>query len=131
MLSIGINIDQWENNGIKLHCYYPKSITDSTREAEIDLNNPGEIRSYVTITNNKLKIALNANGIYVNGTKIDILSQSSNFSLFIAQKTAKIGSIEGINRSKATYNEVGIYNRLLSSEELITLTSTGTLAYEI
>ena len=133
VLSVGNSIDQWTGGtGVRLHCYYPKSITDSTREAEIDLNTPGEIRSYVNITNNVLKIALNANGIYVNGTKVDTLSQSSNFTPFVNQKTAKIGSLEGMKRSKATYNEVGIYNRLLSSEELVTLTSIdASLAEEI
>ena len=132
VLSVGNSIDQWAGGaGVRLHCYYPKSITDSTREAEIDLNTPGEIRSYVNITNNVLKIALNANGIYVNGTKVDTLSQSSNFTPFVNQKTAKIGSLEGMKRSKATYNEVGIYNRLLSSEELVTLTSIDALAEEI
>ena len=73
-------------------------------------------------------MALNANGIYVNGAKVNDLSQSGNFRSLVAQKTAQIGSLEGSNRSKATYNEVSIYNRLLNNEELITLTSTGTLA---
>ena len=124
VLSIGINIDQWESDGIKLHCYYPNSTTDPNKQLEIDLNNLGAIiRSYANITNNVLKIALNANGVYVNGTKVDVLSQSSNFTPFIAQKTAKIGSTQGDIRSKATYNIVDIYNRLLSSEELVTLTS--------
>ena len=87
VLSVGNGIDQWnDGTGVRLHCYYPRSLTDSTREVEIDLNNPGGNRAYVTNTNNKLKIALNANGIYVNGTKIDTLSQFSNFSTFIAQK---------------------------------------------
>ena len=88
-------------------------------------------QTYINITNNKLKIALNANGIYVNGTNIDIFTVSSNFTSLVAQKTAQIGSLEGSKRSKATYNEVGIYNRLLSNEELITLTSTDALAEEI
>ena len=132
ILSIGKNINSWKGDtGIKLHCYYPKSLIDSTRVAEISLNNINEQRTNVTITNNELKIALNANGIYVNGAKIDVLSQSPNFSPFIAQKTAQIGSLEGNKRSKATYNEVGIYKRLLSSEELVTLTRTGALAEEI
>ena len=132
VLSVGQKIDQWSgNNVVKLHCYYPKSLTNSTREAEIDLNDSGSMRSYVTITNNKLKIALNANGIYINGTKINQSSESQQFLALVAQKTAQIGSLEGSKRSKATYNEVGIYNKLLSSEELITLTSTGTLSEEI
>ena len=76
-------------------------------------------------------MALNANGVYVNGTKVVSLSESASFTSLVAQKTAQIGSLEGSRRSKATYNEVGIYNRLLSSEELITLTSIGALAEEI
>ena len=123
VLSIGMNIDQWENNGIKLHCYYPESTTNPIKRIEMDLNNFGPIRESVNITNNVFKIALNVNGIYVNGTKIDNLSQDSNFTSLVAQKTAQIGSLQGDTRSKATYNRVGIYNRLLNNEELITLTS--------
>ena len=77
------------------------------------------------------KIALNTNGIYVNGTKVVDLSKSAIFTSLVAQKTAQIGSLEGSIRSKATYNKVSIYNRLLSSEELITLTSIGALAEEV
>ena len=68
-------------------------------------------------------MVLNANGIYVNGAKMNDLSQSGNFRSLVAQKTAQIGSLQGNTRSKATYNMVGIYNKLLSNEELITLTS--------
>ena len=82
----------------------------------------GRKKSNVTITNNKFKMALNANGIYVNGTKLDTLSTDGDFISLVTQKTAQIGSLEGANRSKATYNEISIYNRLLSEEELITLT---------
>ena len=132
VLSVGMNIDQWSYNGVKLHCYYPKSLADSTRQLEMDLNGSTEVKALVTITNNEFKMALNANGIYVNGAKIDIPSESAEiFTSFVAQKTAQIGSLEGSQRSEATYNKVGIYNRLLSSEELITLTSTGALANEI
>lgn len=129
VLSVGMNINQWDKvTGARLHCFYPKSLADSTRELEVAVNEMTELMSRVTITNNELKIALNANGIYVNGTKVDTLSQSPNFNTFIAQKTAKIGSVQGSVRSQATYNGVGIYNRLLSSEELIALTSTGALS---
>lgn len=51
------------------------------------------------------------------------LSESASFTSLVAQKTAQIGSLEGKIRSEATYNEVSIYNRLLSNEELIILTS--------
>ena len=67
----------------------------------------------------------------MNGIKAIDLSTSENFLSFVAQKTAQIGSLEGSKRSKATYNEVGIYNRILSEGELITLTSTGALSWEI
>ena len=67
----------------------------------------------------------------MNGTKVVDLSESENLTTLVAQKTAQIGSLEGSIRSKATYNKVSIYNRLLSSEELITLTSIGALAEEI
>ena len=123
VLSVGMNISEWNGDGMKLHCFYPKSVTDPNKQIEIALVNPREIKAYATIVNNMLKIALNANGVYVNGTKADAISQSSNFNSFVAQKTAQIGSLQGNQRSEATYNEVGIYNRLLSSEELVTLTS--------
>ena len=53
----------------------------------------------------------------------NVISESQHFTSLVAQKTAKIGSVQGSVRSKATYNRVGIYNRLLNNEELITLTS--------
>ena len=59
------------------------------------------------------------------------LSESASFTFLVAQKTAQIGSLEGKTRSEATYNKVNIYNKLLSSEELITLTRIGALAEEI
>ena len=98
----------------------------------MELTSPSaEARTEIAITNNEFKVALNANGIYVNGTKVIDLSISAGFTSLVAQKTAQIGSLEGSRRSKATYNEVGIYKRLLSSEELVTLTSTGALAEEV
>lgn len=128
VLSIGKRISGWNGSvGTRLHCYYPKSF----RQLQIDLTDIAEVRVFVTLTSNELKMALNANGVYVNGTKVDNLSESEKFTSLVAQKTAQIGSLEGNTRSEATYNEVGIYNRLLSSEELITLTSTGTLVDEI
>ena len=123
VLSVGMNIIEWNGTGMKLHCFYPRSVNPPIKEIEIALINPGEVKAHVTINNNILKIALNANGVYVNGAKVDAISQNPNFNSFVAQKTAQIGSLQGNQRSEATYNEVGIYNRLLSNEELITLTS--------
>ena len=130
ILSIGKEINLWNGGtATRLHCYYPKSLDDSTRELEIDLtdatdNGTGtEVKIFVTITGNEFKMALNANGVYVNGTKLNDMSESQHFTSLVAQKTAQIGSLEGNGRSKATYNRVDIYNRLLSSEELVTLTS--------
>ena len=108
---------------------------NSTKQLEIDIpiieGSEGAVRENITLAGNELKMALNANGVYVNGTKINVISESQHFYDLVTQKTAQIGSTQGNTRSKATYNEVGIYNRLLSSEELITLTSTGALADEI
>lgn len=123
IISIGQVIEAWSGSGAKLHCYYPKPSTNSTRTLEMVLVNNLELRDNVTITNNKLRMALNANGIYANGTKAVIISEHVSFTSFIAQKTAQIGSLEGRIRSNATYNEIRIYNRALSREELITLTS--------
>ena len=124
VLSVGMNIIEWNGDGMKLHCFYPRSTTAPTKELEIGLINPGEIKAHVTINNNILKIALNANGVYVNGAKVDAISQNPKFnSIFVQQKTAQIGSLQGDQRSEATYNRVGIYNRLLNNEELIALTS--------
>ena len=108
----------------KIHCYYPKVLNPTTKQLEISIPIPeGSVRENITIANNKLKMALNANGVYINGTKLNDISGSQHFSGLVAQKTAKIGSVQGSVRSKATYNRVGIYNSILSNEELITLTS--------
>ena len=128
VLSIGKNIDQWNSDELKLHCYYPKIGEGNIKYLEMGLIDTEMKRTEITITNNELKLALNASGIYVNGTKVIDLSTYEKFPSFVAQKTAQIGSLEGSKRSKATYNEVGIYNRILSEEELITLTSTGALS---
>ena len=120
---MGLEIDKWQGSK-KIHCYYPKVLNPTTKQLEISIPIPeGSVRENITIANNKLKIALNANGVYINGTKLNDISGSQHFSGLVAQKTAKIGSVQGSVRSKATYNRVGIYNRILSNEELITLTS--------
>ena len=119
MLSIGLEISQWQGSK-KIHCYYPRDL----KKLEISIPTiEGSVREYIIPAGKELKMALNSNGIYVNGTKMNELSQSSHFTSLVAQKTAQIGSVQGSVRSKATYNEVGIYNRILSNEELITLTS--------
>ena len=122
VLSIGLEIDKWQGSK-KIHCYYPKVLNPTTKQLEISIPIPeGSVRENITMANNKLKMALNANGVYVNGTKLNNISESQHFTSLVAQKTAQIGSVQGNTRSKATYNTVGIYNRLLSSEELVTLT---------
>ena len=128
VLSVGKTIDDWMVEGsTNLHFYYPKSLEDSNRVLRAQFTASGHESADVAITNNALKIALNANGIYVNGIKLNGLYQSTRFTSFIAQKILQIGSLEGIknsnSNSKATYNRVGIYNRLLSNEELVVLTS--------
>ena len=80
------------------------------------------------IRNNKLKMAINFIGIYINGSRLNDISSNVIFANFVAQKTAQIGSIEGSKRSNATYNEISIYNRVLSEEELKTLTRIETLS---
>ena len=130
VLSVGRQINSWLE-GEHIHLYYPKTL-NSTKQLEIDIPTINEpVRENITISSNELNIALNANGIYVNGTKVNSLSESQHFHNLVTHKTAQIGSTQGTTRSKATYNRVGIYNRLLSSEELITLTSIGALAEEI
>ena len=128
VLSVGKTIDDWMVEGsTNLHFYYPKSLEDSNRVLRVQFTASGHESADVAITNNALKIALNANGIYVNSIKLNGLYQSTRFTSFIAQKILQIGSLEGVknsnSNSKATYNRVGIYNRLLSNEELVALTS--------
>ena len=122
VFSIGLELDLWQGSK-KIHCYYPKTL-GSNKQIEVDVPTPeGSVRELITLTGNKLKMALNANGVYVNGTKLNDISESQHFHDLVNQKTAQIGSVQGSVRSKATYNEVGIYNRILSNEELITLTN--------
>ena len=123
ILSIGLGIDTWTGNNVtRIHCYYPSNPSGSARQLQVSLNGKLITRDNTTITNNKLKMALNANGIYVNGIKVNISIESEDFIAFVAQKTTQIGSLEGSARSKATYNGIRIYNKLLSVEELIALT---------
>ncbi|WP_455937904.1 CotH kinase family protein [Gemella morbillorum] len=120
ILSIGQGIDQWTNStGIRIHCYYPKT----AKTLEINLNNSTQNNGTVTINNSKLKMAINSNGIYVNGNRVENTFIEIYFADFVAQKTAQIGSLEGSKRSNATYNEISIYSKALSREELIALTT--------
>lgn len=78
------------------------------------------------ITNSgRVKIALNTNGLYVNGSKITNgnVSVESIRLLAGADGNIQIGSAEGTVRSISTYNSIGLCNSVLSESDLIQITT--------
>ena len=61
---------------------------------------------------------------WVNGEKINIESIHINdeFLGLIETDGLQIGSLQGNTRSTSHYNEIGVYDKTMTLEELITLT---------
>lgn len=151
IISLGNDIDNWlvsknKIKGANLHIYYPA--VEQTKSIEIDITYVTEqstqekarLQKVLNLgKSNLLRIAFNSNGLYVNGEKIfdetgkgsNVDSQPNDLIAFLATyfdcfKTNDfsfdIGSTEGDNRSSAIYNEIKIYDNLLTKEELISKT---------
>lgn len=149
ILSIGPEIEQWSpvaKSGANLHFYYPDE--NGKMIIALAIRNLGHMqwdisKEDLNATNGILKIAMNLNGIYINGIKVmsrdsinpymHRFSDLSNFGTEIAatqdafsklvQGELQIGSRQGDNRSGATYNKLTIYREIMTEEEMITLTS--------
>ena len=117
IISYGTNIGTW--NSASIHFYY-KSADDT-----LAIQGAADTLCTFSVANiNNVKIAINSNGIVINGVK-QTLSSQTKFNGIINANTGtwSIGSMEGSTRSTATYSTIGYYTSLKTVEEMITLTT--------
>lgn len=152
IISIGNDIDTWavsygKKGAVNLHVYYPAILNtsifqiDASYLTEDNVSVRGKMQKQISLNNAKLlRLAINGNGLYINGFKIfDKTSVGSGVSFSQASLPAfvenfftywennenannyavDIGSLEGSTRSNATYRDIKILNRKLTAEELI------------
>lgn len=113
ILSIGKDIELWGNNssgqGNVIHIYYTASTKTVTvwnfSNYEYNVRTQFIIGSSTSTddTTAKLYIVLNANGLYINGTRYVTTAQCSNI---LNMSNITVGSREGNVRSYATYNYI-------------------------
>ena len=120
ILSIGSNIASWKAGGkTQIHTYNTAATILQVNAVRTN-NNKNEITN-----SGRVKIALNTNGLYVNGSKLT----NSNISIESIGLLAgddgniEIGSAEGTVRSISTYNSIGLCNSVLSESDLIQITT--------
>ena len=127
IISFGRDISTWGTGRSQIHTF-----NTASNKLEIDLIFPPESGNYLTadkvhatnITNERLKIAWCGQNFVVNGEKINIDSIHINdtFLGLIETDGLQIGSLQGNIRSTSHYNEIGVYDKTMTLEELIALT---------
>lgn len=105
LISIGSNINNWQNTTGQTNYYF--HIYGRQNALEIDASNGNGVlrnESAWTGTDNTIIIRLDSSGLSVNGTTIESLS--TIISSIITLSVVQVGSVEGSNRSYATYNYI-------------------------
>lgn len=116
LISYGPNIGEWRS--LSFHMYYKAG-------GQLMIQGGGvTICSFNLGDTNDVKLAINSNGIVINGNNINI-DNVIKFGEIINSNigTWSIGSTEGNIRSTATYNTIGYYTSLKTTEEMIALTT--------
>lgn len=150
LISVGNNISSWVSGNVyNLHVFYPYEA--NTNNILFALQNGGsyygQFRGDVELIDGKLiKLVFCSRGIYINGEKWFDPSGSYKagltiFGAYSAPQTIvseffkkftmpndnnirfKYGSEQGDSRSSATYNDMRVYNGVLTENEIISLTS--------
>ena len=129
-----VNVGKWSgSNYITLHTVFPYTAIDNL---EFDILAGGHIRKRLTLGSNELKLAINKDNIYVNGTAIlkdgtwyvDMPSTVTNVPVTkwnncMSLSKLYIGSAEGTTRAYCTYHEISVHHKLYKSSELAQLTA--------
>lgn len=152
IISIGHEIDKWTpiiSDRANIHLYYPDGSGNIILAVAMNGNTFKQWRipiSVLDIENGKIKMAVNYNGIYINGKKIaardGVINNIASFSTVSSTLSDRdfllaafdrfssdegvaieVGSQEGSTRSDATYDNLKLYDGLLSDEDMATLTS--------
>ena len=111
IFSIGKNINIFHRANA-IHMYF----TSNIKELEIDFcpASGSFSRKFITLSDDIINIKINKYGIAVNNTIINKSEYSSSdlyinyFNELLALNTINIGSVEGNNRSNATYNYIKV-----------------------
>ena len=108
---------------------------DSTNKLEFSLLSPVQFKTRIPITGNTVKIAINKNGIYVNGVVVydgetwalennsSVYTNTTAWENFLKNSTLYIGSKEGNVRSYCKYSDISIIHKAYSASELQQLTT--------
>lgn len=127
-------LGQWKasDTAPSFHTCFP---CDSTNKLEFSLLSPSQFKSRIPITGNTVKIAINKNGIYVNGVAVydgetwtlknnnSIYTNTTAWENFLKNSTLYIGSKEGNVRSYCKYSDISIIHKTYSASELQQLTT--------
>lgn len=127
-------LGQWKasDTAPSFHTCFPY---DSTNKLEFSLLSPSQFKSRIPITGNTVKIAINKNGIYVNGVAVydgetwtlknnnSIYTNTTAWENFLKNSTLYIGSKEGNVRSYCKYSDISIIHKTYSASELQQLTT--------
>ena len=139
ILSIGNKIADW--GSINLHFYYlPENYKNYTSNGKtytgrltidwlVNSDNPVVENRNINFEGNELRIKLNAQGLYINETKIAQLDANTLFPL-LALRQVSIGSSQGTTRSNATYKNVAITTNGTASEGFSPLWTANEAKYE-
>lgn len=109
VLSIGEDIGEWKGNYPHIHCYVSASTKNSTMN--VDVNSvSGYVRKAVALSEPYIVVRLDEEGLMINNTRItDVGAWPSVMADILALPSYNIGSMEGKNRSHATYDYIKYY----------------------
>lgn len=128
------NVGKWDGSAyINLHTVFPYTAIDNL---EFDILAGWHIRKRQTLGSNNLKLAINKDNIYVNGTAIlkdgtwyvdtpTVVAdaQVARWNACMNLNKLYMGSAEGTTRAYCTYHEISVHHKLYSSSELAQLTA--------
>ena len=109
---------------------------DNTNKLEFNFLTPSQFKTRIPITGNTVKIAINKNGIYINGVavydgetwslankNVSGFTNTAIWENFLNSSTLYIGSKEGNVRSYCKYSDISIIDKAYSASELQQLTT--------
>ena len=123
LISYGTNIGTWAS--LSFHVYYKETDSNGNSKENLLIQGGGaSICEFILEGANNVKIAINSNGIVINGIEQTIIDTRKFNEIINANNgTWSIGSTEGNGRSRATYNVIGYYTSVKTKEEMIELTT--------
>jgi hypothetical protein len=128
------NVGKWDSSDyINLHTVFPYTAIDNL---EFDILAGWHIRKRLNLGSNELKLAINKDNIYVNGTAIlkdgtwyvdtpTVVAdaQVARWNSCMSLNKLYIGSAEGTTRAYCIYHEISVHHKLYNSSELKQLTT--------